>query len=251
MSIEFIDCDDVGAALREGRPLRPARAYIYHLAKDDLNFQAAQVADPVPLGRQILAGGGLQPGPDISLVAILMSGDFEDVRLDEPFDLRGRGAERFIAFQTDREYKLVLNARQLVWGKPIISGAALYKLASIDADHALYLKVPGGPDRLIAPHDLVDLATPGVERLFTATKTVPTWEITVNSREEFVPSKHVTFEQVVQLAYPGAQSEANVVYSVTYRHVASKPHLGELSAGGSVEVKHQGSVLNVARTIQS
>ena len=78
-----------------------------------------------------------------------------------------------------------------------------------------------------------------------------TVEITVNSREDVVPSTHVTFEQVVQLAYPGAQPEANVVYSMTYRHVASEPHAGELSAGGSVEVKHKGSVFNVARTVQS
>lgn len=78
-----------------------------------------------------------------------------------------------------------------------------------------------------------------------------TVEITVNSRQEPVPSTHVTFEQVVQLAYPGAQPEANVVYSVTYRHVASKPHAGELSAGGTVEVKNKGSVFNVARTVQS
>lgn len=78
-----------------------------------------------------------------------------------------------------------------------------------------------------------------------------TVEITVNSREDFVPSTHVTFEQVVELAYPGAQPEANVVYSMTYRHVESKPHAGELSAGGSVAVKHKGSVFNVARTVQS
>ena len=251
MSIEFVDCDDVGEALREGRPLRQARAYGYRLAKEDLNFHPARVADPVPLGRQILAGGGLQPSPNLSLIAILANGDLEDVRLDEPFDLRGRGADRFVAFETDREYKLELNARQLVWGKPFISGAAVCKVGGIDADHALYLKVPGGPDRLIEPHDLVDLAAPGVEQLFTATKTVPMWDITVNSRQEFVPSKHVTFEHVVQFAFPGAQPEPNVVYSMTYRHVASKPHAGELSAGGSVEVKHQGSVFNVTRTVQS
>ena len=85
----------------------------------------------------------------------------------------------------------------------------------------------------------------------TTKKPAPKWEITVNSREEIVPSEHVTFEQVVQLAYPGAQPEANVVYSVTYRHVASKPHAGDLGAGGSVEVKNHGSIFNVARTVQS
>lgn len=251
MTNELIECDDVGEALREGRPLRPARAYNYQLATDDLNFRAAQVIDPAPLGRQILAGAGLAPSLDISLIAILASGELEDVRLDEPFDLRGRGAERFIAFQSDREFKLVLNDRQLVWGKPFISGAAVRVLGDFGPDRDLFLKVAGSPDRLIGAQDLVDLAAPGVEHLFTAEKTVQMWEITVNSRQEFVASNEVTFEQVVRLAYPDPSPETNVVYSVTYRHVASTPHAGELAAGGSVEVKHHGSIFNVARTIQS
>lgn len=77
------------------------------------------------------------------------------------------------------------------------------------------------------------------------------YEITVNSRDETVHDKHVTFEQVVRLAFPSAQPEPNVKYSMTYRHVASKPHAGELSVGGAVEVKHHGSTFNVTRTVQS
>jgi hypothetical protein len=47
----------------------------------------------------------------------------------------------------------------------------------------------------------------------------------------------------------GAQ-EPNVVFSMTYRHAASKPHAGELGPGGVVEVK-KGTVFNVTRTVQS
>jgi hypothetical protein len=249
---DLIECDDVGEALREGRPLRAAHTYSYRLAKEDLNFQTARVKAPMPLGREILAGAGLAASLDTSLIAILATGDLEDVRLEEPYDLRGRGAERFIAFpQADREFKFVLNARQLVWGKPFISGAALRAIAGLDGEHEIFLKVAGGPDRLIGSQDLVDLGAPGVEHLFTAIKTVPMWEITVNSRQEFVPNKLVTFDEVVKLAYPNASAETNVIYSVTYRHVASKPHAGELAAGGSVEVKNHGSIFNVARTVQS
>lgn len=79
----------------------------------------------------------------------------------------------------------------------------------------------------------------------------PQYIIKVNSRDEPVPGAYVTFEQVVQLAYPGGLGDANVKFSMTYRHVASKPHMGELSAGGSVEVKHRGSTFNVTRTVQS
>ncbi|MFP3615284.1 hypothetical protein SB778_35100, partial [Paraburkholderia sp. SIMBA_050] len=60
------------------------------------------------------------------MCAILASGDFEDVSLNETFDLRGQGAERFIAFRTDRDFKLTLDGRQLIWGRSSISGEALY-----------------------------------------------------------------------------------------------------------------------------
>ena len=99
------------------------------------------MADPVPLGRQILASAGLDSQDGYSLFGILPSGDFEDVRLDEPFDLRARGAERFIAFLTDRDYKLTLNNAQLEWGKPVISGAGLHTLAKPGDDEAVFLEV--------------------------------------------------------------------------------------------------------------
>ena len=95
---QLLEYDDLGDALREGRALRPARGYRFLLAQGDLNFQSRQVSDPVPLGHQLLEAAALDPREGYSLVAILPSGDFEEVRLNEPFDLRERGAERFVAF---------------------------------------------------------------------------------------------------------------------------------------------------------
>ncbi len=244
---ELLDYDDLGDALREGRALRPARRYRFLLAQGDLNFQSRQVSDPVPLGRQLLEAAALDPRDGYSLVAILPSGDFEDVRLDEPFDLRERGAARFVAFLTDRDFKLTLNDDELRWGKPVISGTVLYGLAKPGDGEGVFLEVPGGEDRLIEPGELIDLTQPGIERFITARKT---FEIIVNSRPRTVNARTVTFEQIVQLAFPG-QHEPNVVFSMTYRHAASTPHAGELGAGGSVDVKKKGTVFNVTRTVQS
>ena len=72
-----------------------------------------------------------------------------------------------------------------------------------------------------------------------------------NPQEETVPDKHVSFEQVVSLSHPDAPAESNVTFSMTYRNAASFPHAGELGAGGSVEVKKQGTIFNVTRTVQS
>jgi hypothetical protein len=247
---EPLDFDDLGDALREGRALRPARAYRIRFAQDDLNFRNLDVADTVPLGRQILTAAGRDQQDGYSLFAILPSGDFEDVRLDEPFDLRERGAERFVAFQTDRDFKLTLNDHQLAWGKPAIGGAALYALANIGDDEAVFLEVRGGEDRLIDSADLLDLTAPGIECFITAAKPPKTFEIIVNSRPREVEAQQVTFEQVVQLAFPGPH-ETNVIFSMTYRHAASTPHAGELGAGGTVDVKKKGTVFNVTRTVQS
>ena len=244
---ELFDYDDLGDALREGRALRPARVYRFLLAQGDLNFQSRQVSDPVPLGRQLLEAGALDPRDGYSLFAILPSGDFEDVRLNEPFDLREHGAERFVAFLTDRDFKLTLNDDELRWGKPIISGALLYGLARPAEGEGVFLQVNGGEDRQIEHGELIDLAEPGIERFITARVT---FEIIVNSRPRRVNARRVTFEQIVQLAFPG-QHEPNVVFSMTYRHAASTPHTGELGAGGSVDVKKKGTVFNVTRTVQS
>lgn len=244
---ELLDYDDLSDALREGRALRPARGYRFLLAQGDLNFQSRQVSDPVPLGRQLLEAAALDPRDGYSLVAILPSGDFEDVRLNEPFDLRERGAERFVAFLTDRDFKLTLNDDELRWGKPVISGTVLYGLAKPGDGEGVFLEVLGGEDCLIEPGELIDLTQPGIERFITARKT---FEIIVNSRPRTVNARTVTFEQIVQLAFPG-QHEPNVVFSMTYRHAVSTPHAGELGAGGSVDVKKKGTVFNVTRTVQS
>ena len=201
------------------------------------------------MGRQILASAGLSPHDEYSLYAIMPAGDFEDLGLDEPFDLRGRGAERFIAFRTDRDFKLILNDHQLKWGKPTIGGHVLYALAKANDEQAVFLEVRGGEDRLILPEDVVDLAAAGIERFFTAPKPIPTFEIIVNSRPRVVTGREVTFEQIVQLAYPGPH-EPNVGFSMTFRHAASDPHAGELGPGGIVEVK-KGTIFNVTRTVRS
>lgn len=246
----LLDADDVGDAIHDDRPLRPDRGYRIQLAEGDLHFRPLVVADPVPLGRQILASAGIDPRDGYTLFAILPTGDFEDVRLDEPIDLRARGAERFVAFRTDRTFAFTLNDRQLAWGAPSLPAAALYQLAAPGDDEGVFLDTRGGTDRLIAPDETIDLSGGSVEHFVTARKPPAQFEIIVNGRPRTVTNARVTFEQVVQLAFPGQPAEPNAVYSMTYRHAASAPHAGELAAGGSVEVKN-GTVFNVTKTVQS
>jgi Multiubiquitin len=242
-----IDTEALGAA-REAPPHAP-RPYQVAVSDDAIHFRTIDIPDPVPLGRQLLSAAGHEPPDEFSLFAILPSGDFEDVRLDETFDLRGKGAERFVAFRSDRIYRLTLNGHELRWGQPAISGAALYALAKVTGDEAVFLDVRGGRDRLIEAGDTVDLTDVGVERFFTAPRPPRTFEIIVNARPRTVTGSTVTFEQVVQMAFPG-QHDPNTVFDVTFHKAASTPPAGQLGPGGTTTIKN-GTVFNVTRTVQS
>lgn len=75
------------------------------------------------------------------------------------------------------------------------------------------------------------------------------FEIHVNGRHKTVNDSTLTFDQVVELAFPGG-NDPNVAFSVTYSHAASTPPSGELGKGGTVEVRN-GTRFNVTRTVQS
>jgi hypothetical protein len=245
---ELLDSDDVGAALQEGRPLHPARHYHLRLAVGDTNFRKVTVPEAAPLGRQIIEAGKLDSAAGYSLAAILASGDFADIRMDERFDLSTRGTDRFIAFLTDRLFKFDLNAADAEWGKPLLGGVALYALAKPAEDEAVFREDADGEHVLVEPTDVIDLSAPGIEHFITAHKTL--YEIIVNARRHRVAHKTVSFEQIVQIAFPGPHAP-NVVFSMTYRHAASQPHAGELGPGGTVNVKKKGTIFNVTRTIKS
>jgi len=242
--------DDVGEAIREGRLLREASRYRFRFAQDNLNFRDLEVNDPVPMGRQILTAAGLDAGDGLSLFAILATGDFEDVRMDEPFDLRGRGAERFVAFQTDRLFKLTLKGHELEWGKPALAGKYLYELGKVGKDEVVYLEVRGGTDKLVEPGELIDLTVPGIEHFIVGPKPVKKYEIIVNARPTIVDHQRVTFEEVVLIAFPDVR-DPQIRFSMTYRHAESEPHAGELGPTGAVDVKHKGTIFNVTKTVQS
>jgi len=227
----------------------PAKGHEVLVANDQLKFKPYRVSDPVPLGRQILEVAGYDSDGDASLFAIVENGDFEDIRLDEKVDLRKRGTERFVAFNGDRLFRFEVENDQQSWGKPVISGQVLRRLAKAGDDEVVYLQVRGGTDRLIESTDLVDLNEPGVERFFKAPKPDPSVQIIVNAREKIVPSKDISYEQVVALAFPGCHDE-DVEFTVTFDGALSCPTDGNLGVGGMIQVK-QGTIFNVTRTVQS
>ena len=99
---------------------------------------------------------------------LLRGGALEELRPTETADLRSSGAERFLVFKGSASYRFELDGRMIEWGKPVISGLVLKKLAGVDpATYGVWLEVRGGDDRPIGDCELVNLACDGLERFFT------------------------------------------------------------------------------------
>ncbi|MDT3315654.1 multiubiquitin domain-containing protein [Microbacterium sp. KSW4-11] len=62
-------------------------------------------------------------------------------------------------------------------------------------------------------------------------------EIFVNARPHLVDGKEVTYEQVVELAFPGQAPGADTEYIVTYTRAQHGNESGSLTPGGRVRVK--------------
>lgn len=76
------------------------------------------------------------------------------------------------------------------------------------------------------------------------------FKIIVNGTEETVSTETMSFDEVVNLAFPGHPADPNIVFSVTYEKAASKPHEGTLGPGGSVEIKNH-TTFDVTQTNRS
>lgn len=73
--------------------------------------------------------------------------------------------------------------------------------------------------------------------------------IIINAEQKTVPSREVSYTEVVTLAYPTPPSP-DTTFTVTYRN-AVEPKEGSLVNGQSVKVKEEGTIFNVRATGKS
>jgi len=75
--------------------------------------------------------------------------------------------------------------------------------------------------------------------------------IFVNGTEESVSKDTLTFDELVDIAFPGHPTDPNIIFSITFEHADSKPHQGTVAQGGSVTVKNKGTTFDVIQTNRS
>jgi len=98
-----------------------------------IDWQTYSVEDPAITGLQLLDLVGKRPADEYLVFQVLQVGQLEEIRLDETTDLCKSGLERFITFQRDRSFRLVIDGRRFEWGRPLINGLELKKLAGVDS----------------------------------------------------------------------------------------------------------------------
>lgn len=146
------------------KPNEKEDRYRVLIADENLNYKPYVFDDPKILGREIIEANGSHPVDEHVAIAILKNGDFEDLRLDEKHDLRGRGAEKVLVARTDRSFKFKIDDKDLEWPHACISGFVLRKLAELPTNYNLWQEIPGQHDQKISDTEVINLDDQGVEK---------------------------------------------------------------------------------------
>lgn len=139
----------------------------------------------------------------------------------------------------EKTLKFSVNSTELEVTDQFLTGLKIKELAGVPESDDLYLVVPGYADELITNEKDVNLARPCVER-FVSRAHGSGITILVNGKPQSHsnPATSVSYEQVVRYAFPKAEFNPNVGYTVTYHNGPSHNEEGILVLGGQVATKH-------------
>ena len=166
------------------------------VAKADFDFHPVEVEDPKATGRQLLETAGFRPAEQHLLFQVLDSGALEELRLDETVELREKGAERFIAFRSDRSFRVEIDERRFEWGTSELPGLIAKQMVGADpACTGVWLERRDGPDLFIKDADIVKLEADGVEKL----RTGAVFALWIEDKEFWWPRQTITTEQLAEL----------------------------------------------------
>ncbi len=132
-----------------------------------VNDLAVPISERMPNGRQVLAAAGLHPAAEYALILWPPDGPTQEVGLEVETDLRAYPPPvMFFARQVDRLFYFVLDNDRFAWAGPL-DEATVRRIGRISNDRELWLVRRDEPDLLVEAGTALDLAQPGVERLYT------------------------------------------------------------------------------------
>lgn len=166
------------------------------VAKGNFDFDGLRLDDPKPTARQLLAEAGFRPPEEHLIFQVLDDGALEELRLDETVDLREKRTDRFIAFRSDRSFRVEVDERRFEWGDEKLTGLITKQLVGADPTcTGVWLERREEPDLFIEDAGVVQLTAEGVEKL----RTGPLFILWIENKEFPWPGATITTEQIVEL----------------------------------------------------
>lgn len=151
-------------------------------------------------------------------------------------------------FEVEKKHEIRIHIDRKPYEAPNpTTGAALYVLGKIGAHRELFREEGGDHEDKPVPNDETKIHLKQDEHFYSE----KAYEIIVNGTEECVPTQCVTFEEIVNIAFPGHPVNPDIIFAVSFEHAESKPHRGTLAAGGEVTVKKHGTIFDVTQTNRS
>jgi len=126
-------------------------------------------------------------------------------------------------------------------------GEALYKLANIPTSHELYREVGGDHEDEPVQNNGGMVHLKEDEHFHSAPREIT---IYVNTRKKEEKKRHLTYIEVVALAFTPIPTGPNIKFTITYRNGPRQNPEGELLPGGKVKIK-DGMIFDVTQTTKS
>lgn len=220
---------------------------LYRCTLDGLELLTS---DPTVTPIQLKAMAGTDPS---RIVFQLGTHSEQHIAENETIHLPEHGMERFVSRAADIEdvllYRLQVDGNIYVSRAAHVTPQDIQKISGVDPSTSLFQQIQGQIVALQAGQ-VIDLTQPGTEQFSThghGGGSVTT--VIVNGRPESVHGTHLTYDQVIHLAFPVLPAGANVAFTLTYRDGAGAA-LKSLLAEASVHVR-EGMIFNVAYTDKS
>ena len=146
----------------------------------------------------------------------------------------------------DQEVRIHIDEERYHSVNPTI-GEALYKLADIPASHELYREVGGDREDEPIQNNGERVHLKEDDHFHSEPREIT---IFVNTRKKEEKKRHLTYDQVVALAFNPVPTGPNIMFTITYRNGPRQNPEGELLPGGKVKIKN-GMIFDVTPTTKS
>lgn len=200
-------------------------------------------------GQDLLKIADLDESIDYEILYKVNEKGYEPIQLDEVVDLTTPGIEGFF-IKPYRRMVIKVDDKEYQVEELIMTPMEIMELAGISPDIYYLKEFRKGGNEVSYKDDAEHKIAIKRGAHFVSCQREDITCVIVNAREKAWNSERISYEDVVNLAYANAPSNANIIYTIVYKNgVPSMPE-GSLSKGAVIYVKNK-MIFNVVPSNKS